>query len=236
MNEMGTEEFAELLRAAAAVIGRNARLLSELDAAIGDGDHGTTISRSMERMTEILDAKPLGDLKSLLQRVGESILNVHGGATGPLFGSFFLGLSEGIEGRTAVNASILADMFSSAERKVLKLSGASTGDKTLVDALVPAVAALRQKVGKGETDICQVLRAAAAAGDKGAKDTTGMKARKGRARNMAERSIGHQDPGATSMALLFEGLAAGASQLNVEDRAVTAPQQAPRSSAAPREN
>ncbi len=211
MNEITRPQLDCMLRAAAAEIGRNKAYLSELDTIIGDGDHGVTIARAMESMVRILDEGSGVDSKTVLQRIGGSILSVQGGATGALFGSFFIGLSDGISEGSQIDPRTLAKMFRRAQEQVVKVSGASQGDKTLMDALVPAVTTITSIVDNGqEMDVIGILARAAEAADKGAEATTAMKARKGRARHMCEKSIGHKDPGATSMALLFRGLADGA--------------------------
>jgi dihydroxyacetone kinase-like protein len=207
MNEIGFTDLRRMLRSAAEQVTSHASHLSELDSAIGDGDHGTTVTRSMELMLRPLDREPHDRLKSLLAKIGWEILGVNGGATGPLLGSFFTGLSEGMDERSTIDVKMLSAMFKKAEEAVLKVSGAQPGDKTLLDALVPAVSAIQAHEGSG--DMIEMLNAAADAAERGAESTIGMAARKGRARNLAERSVGHKDPGATSLALLFRGFALG---------------------------
>ena len=208
MQEIGIYQLSNMLQAAADEIIKNKTYLSELDTFIGDGDHGTTIARTMEVMLTAVAHSPQDNLKVLLEKVGWEILGVNGGATGPLFGSLFLGLSDGMGAAATIDAKMLAKMFKKAEERVLKVSGASAGDKTLIDALLQAVAAIEGHAGEG--DICAQLEAAAEAADKGAEATINMTAKKGRAKNMSQRSFGHKDPGATSMALLFKGLSIGA--------------------------
>jgi dihydroxyacetone kinase-like protein len=208
VQEIDICQLSNMLQAAADEVIKNKTYLSELDTFIGDGDHGTTIARTMEVMLTAVANSPQDNLKALLEKVGWEILGVNGGATGPLFGSLFLGLSDGMEAAATIDAKMLAKMFKKAEERVLKVSGASAGDKTLIDALLPAVAAIEGHAG--EDDICAQLEAAAEAADKGAEATINMTAKKGRAKNMSQRSIGHKDPGATSMALLFKGLSIGA--------------------------
>jgi dihydroxyacetone kinase-like protein len=207
MHEIGFTDLRRMLQSAADQVTNHASYLSELDSAIGDGDHGTTVTRSMELMLKPLDREPHDRLKSLLAKIGWEILGVNGGATGPLLGSFFTGLSEGMDERATIDVKTLSAMFKKAEEAVLKVSGARLGDKTLLDALVPAVAAIKAHEGSG--DMVEMLDAAADAAERGAESTIGMAARKGRARNLAERSVGHKDPGATSLALLFRGFALG---------------------------
>jgi dihydroxyacetone kinase-like protein len=218
MMALNYADLAGLLRSAAVEIKHNSQKLSELDSVIGDGDHGTTMSRSMDRLLAVVDSGEKCEASAILRRIGDAILGVNGGATGPLFGSFFIGLSDGMGQATRIDARTLLTMFESAKARVLKISGARQGEKTLVDALVPAVAAIQTAVLSDATgDICQILDSAAEAAERGAEDTTTMKATKGRARNMSERSVGHKDPGATSMAMLFRGLARGAKAREVQE-------------------
>ena len=181
--------------------------LSELDAVIGDGDHGTTISRAMEILKESLEKGPEDDLKALLKNIGWALLGVNGGATGPLLGSLFKGLSDGLEKGASVGAAAVAAMFSKAREAVLKVSGASLGDKTMVDAFVPAVEAIEKSAGGA--DLIAMFEAAAEAAEKGADSTVDMVARKGRAKNLQEKSRGHRDAGASSMSLIFRGFEKG---------------------------
>ena len=130
-----------------------------------------------------------------------------GGATGPLLGSLFLGLSEGMDPGEKIGPDTLGRMFSKALERVCCVSGASVGDKTMIDVLVPAVEAIKKSAPSG--DIRQMLDAAAEAAESGAESTIPMRARKGRARNLADKSVGHKDPGAASLALLFRGFSLG---------------------------
>jgi dihydroxyacetone kinase-like protein len=207
MKEIGFRELRNMLQAAADQVMRQKAYLSELDALIGDGDHGQTIARTMEVMLNALQRGPRDNLKVLLQNIGWEILGVNGGATGPLLGSLFQGMSEGMVDNDKIDSGVLSSMFRKAREKVLEVSGASVGDKTMVDVLVPAVEAIEKF--SGESDVRILLDAAASAAESGAESTIDMRAKKGRARNMAERSLGHKDPGATSLALIFKGLSEG---------------------------
>ena len=200
------ENLKNMLLCAADNVIENKSYLSELDAVIGDGDHGTTVSRAMDLLKDSLSQGPEDDLKKLLKNIGWALLGVNGGATGPLLGSLFKGLSDGMVDGEAVDAAVLARMFASARDGVLKVSGASLGDKTMIDAFVPAVEATQEDCGG---DIVVMLEKASAAAAAGAEATVEMIAKKGRARNMADKSVGHKDAGATSMSLIFKGFEKG---------------------------
>jgi phosphoenolpyruvate---glycerone phosphotransferase subunit DhaL len=182
--------------------------LSELDSAIGDGDHGITMLRAVDAITKSLQDGSRS-LKELLYDAGWAVMSIDGGATGPLLGSFFMGLSEGTESRDSFDSGALASMFEAGLKKVQAQTRAQVGDKTLLDALVPAVTLLREAAG-GQTPAGAMARAAEAAA-RGAEATRDMQARFGRARNLGPRTVGCVDPGAASISYLFQGFRDGLS-------------------------
>lgn len=208
MNTITHDALAEMLRGAAAEIRENHEWLSRLDSVGGDGDHGTTMVRAMARMEEALASSVSGKIHTLLNDVGWAILGVDGGATGPLLGMFFVSMASAAEGLEALDAGDVAALFEAGLTGMRAQTKAQPGDKTLIDALVPAVEALRAAAEPG-ADILEALHLAAEAAEAGAKLTSTMQARFGRARNIKEQSIGTQDPGATSMSLLFRGFKKG---------------------------
>lgn len=191
--------------------------LSELDRAIGDGDHGTTISRAAGRIRVHLTANDApATIGGVLQDVGSVFLDVDGGATGPLFGSFFSGMAKAAGNRSSIDARALPSLFEGGLEALQGLTRAVPGDKTLMDALVPAVDAVVASADRGESVAAQFVAAAAAA-DAGALATRDLRARHGRAKHLGDRVVGHEDPGARSIAILFRGLAAeGVRVLSVE--------------------
>ena len=200
-------QWRNMLSAAAEEIEKNKGYLSKLDEMIVDGDHGTTISKAMAIMTEALVAGPEDDLKTLLKNISRALLGFAGGATGPLLGSMFNGLSDGMEVGERIDAAVFCRMFQTSEKAVLKVSGAAVGDKTMIDAFVPAVAALCRDAPTG--DISRMLEAGMQAAQAGAESTRALMARKGRARNMAEKSVGLLDAGAMSISFIFKGFHKG---------------------------
>jgi dihydroxyacetone kinase-like protein len=180
--------------------------LTQLDAAIGDGDHGTNMRRGFDAVGKALagqsDDTPPGRLLIL---AGKTLVATVGGASGPLWGSALrhagrtLGASEIFDG----NQLTLA--LEAAIDGIVELGAAAPGDKTMVDALVPAAAALRDAIDAGRS-LDDAVQAAATAAQQGAESTVPMQARKGRASYLGERSIGHQDPGATSAAIILAAL------------------------------
>lgn len=205
---IGCTEMTAMLRGAAVQIRENHELLGKLDSVGGDGDHGTTMLRAMAHLEKAVDAAAGRDLKTLLYDVGWGILGVDGGATGPLLGMFFMGMSEWVAGRTTIGPSPLANAFSAGWAGVRAQTKARPGDKTMVDALLPAVEAAQAAADSG-ADVLSVLRAASEAATAGAAATKDMQARFGRARNIKELSIGTPDAGATSVSLIFAGFLKG---------------------------
>jgi len=205
-DSLGFDGFVAMLRAAAAKVAGEHETLSRLDSVMGDGDHGTTMRRAMMVGLKAMDNCRSRDVAVLLNDVGWAILGVDGGAAGPLLGTFFIGMSEAAGSRQALDATCLAEMFEGAAAAVRKQTKAQVGDKTMIDALVPAVEALRASARAGE-GVSAALAKAAEAAERGAAATSAFRARFGRARNLGDRSIGSPDPGATSVSFLFRGFA-----------------------------
>ena len=208
MERIGYDEVVRMLRGAADAIRAQHEMLSKLDSAGGDGDHGTTMLRAMSNLEKVIAAASTPELKTLLHDVGWGILGVDGGATGPLLGAFFLAMAEAVGDRDALDADGVAALFAAGLKGVQEQTKARPGDKTMMDALLPAVDAMHAAAKQGG-DIKALFQRAAAAAAEGAAATTAMQARFGRARNLKEKSIGNQDPGATSVSLIFEGFKKG---------------------------
>ena len=205
---IGYDDIGRMIRSAADKIRAHRDELSKLDSAIGDGDHGTTIARAMGIAEKVMEESEKTNLRELLKDVGWGVMGVDGGATGPLLGSFLMGLGKGLGEQETIDCSTLAAMFEDGLAGVRRQSKAQIGDKTLIDALLPAVEAMRQAADEGRT-IKEALQKAAEAAENGAVSTKEFKARFGRAKNLGDRTIGFQDPGATSMALIFQGFFEG---------------------------
>ena len=203
---IGYDELVAMLRGAAEQIQTNKDTLSKLDSVGGDGDHGTTMARAMGNLEKAIAVAKKRDLKTLLSDIGWAIMGVDGGATGPLFGTLFIGMSDSAPGKGALDTAALATMFESGLAALQKQSKAKVGDKTMMDALIPAVAALRAAAAASK-DAPAALADAATAAQQGAESTRNFAAKFGRAKNLGDRTIGHPDPGAVSTALLFRGFA-----------------------------
>jgi phosphoenolpyruvate---glycerone phosphotransferase subunit DhaL len=202
------------LRLAATRLHEQAPALTALDQAIGDGDHGTNMDRGFAAIVEMLDgAAPEGDsdramAAARLRGAGRTLISTVGGAAGPLYGTALMraaGAIGGADGATASSDVAIAGL-EAAIGGIQALGKATAGEKTMLDALTPAVEAGRAAIARG-VDSAALTEAVAAAAEAGAAATIPMLATKGRASYLGERSIGHQDPGATSAALLLRALA-----------------------------
>lgn len=196
-------QVCQMLESAIAQIRVNHEMLSRLDSAVGDGDHGTTILRTMEAVAKAISEKSGTDLKELLSKVAWDVMDCDGGSTGPLLGSFFMGMSDAAASQSDLDCAALVAMFEGGILKLAKQSRAKVGDKTMMDAFLPALDALQAAVPSG--CIHTALQQAALAAAAGAEATKPLRAKFGRARNLGERVIGHADPGAVSVSLLFKG-------------------------------
>lgn len=187
--------FRDWLTGVAAVVDREADRLTELDSAIGDADHGANLKRGFAAVTAALEKEPPATPGAVLVAAGRQLISTVGGASGPLYGTLFRRAGKALGDAERVSRPALAEALTAAVAAVAQLGGAQPGDKTMLDALGPAAEALGTS-----------FAAAREAAEAGALATVPLRARKGRASYLGERSIGHQDPGATSSALLFAAL------------------------------
>jgi phosphoenolpyruvate---glycerone phosphotransferase subunit DhaL len=179
--------------------------LTQLDAAIGDGDHGTNMVRGFDAVAKALAGRGQDAPGQVLITCGKTLVSTVGGASGPLWGSALRRAGRSLGAAPEIDGAQLAGALEAALAAIKELGAAEVGDKTIVDALEPAVAALRTALGAGEP-LARALEATAAAAEEGAQATVPLQARKGRASYLGERSVGHQDPGATSTALIMRAL------------------------------
>jgi dihydroxyacetone kinase-like protein len=192
------------MRAAAAAIEAEAEHLTQLDSAIGDGDHGVNMTRGLRAVLGALDGAD-GPPGRLLITAGKTLVASVGGASGPLWGTALRRAGRAAGDAPALDAETLATALEAAVAGVVELGAAEPGDKTMVDALGPAVRALRAEVDAG-APLAAAIDAAVQAAEAGARATVPMQARKGRASYLGERSVGHEDPGAASTTLMLRAL------------------------------
>ncbi|MFI1509668.1 dihydroxyacetone kinase subunit DhaL [Streptomyces sp. NPDC020597] len=187
--------FRRWMTATAASVDREADRLTALDSPIGDADHGNNLRRGFTAVTATLEKEEPGTPGAVLVLAGRQLISTVGGASGPLYGTLLRRTGKALGDAAEVDEQRFAEALRAGVDAVMQLGGAAPGDKTMIDALVPAVDALAEG-----------FAAARAAAGQGAEATTPLQARKGRASYLGERSIGHQDPGATSAALLVAAL------------------------------
>ena len=194
------------VREFARVIGENAQYLTDLDAAIGDADHGVNMDRGMTAVLGALDEAAPSDMSALCKQVGMTLVKSVGGASGPLYGTFFLRMAGALGADASVDAADFAKALRAAVEGVVQRGRAEAGDKTMFDALAPALDALDAALTSGG-GLAAALADAAVAAEQGRDATESMVARKGRASYLGQRSVGHVDPGATSAAMLIAAAA-----------------------------
>ena len=205
--DVSYDDVVRWIRAFAAEIGTNKEQLTQLDSAIGDGDHGINMDRGMSAVLGKVDAAGQDqDIGALLKNVGMTLVSTVGGAGGPLYGTLFMQMGTALPGKAVIGPDDWTAALDAAVSGVQARGKAEPGDKTMIDALIPARDALKTALVGGASFEDALKRSADAAGQ-GMRDTIPLVARKGRASYLGERSAGHQDPGATSSHLLLEAAA-----------------------------
>ncbi|MEI7988494.1 MAG: dihydroxyacetone kinase subunit DhaL [Chloroflexota bacterium] len=200
------KDVLEWVNKYAGVITENRQYLIDLDSAIGDADHGENMNRGFQAVVKKMPEVADKDIGSVLKMVGMTLLSTVGGAGGPLYGTLFMQMGTKSAGKMTLDLKDWCDMLDAALIGVVARGKAVLGDKTMVDALTPALNTLKDAAQNGKT-IAEALAESAAAAEKGMKDTIPLVARKGRASYLGERSAGHQDPGATSSYFLLKAAA-----------------------------
>jgi dihydroxyacetone kinase-like protein len=202
---MDVDNFASWLRDSASTLHDNAAYLTELDSAIGDADHGSNMDRGFQAIVAVLDETSFDSVDELLKKAGMTLVSKVGGASGPLYGTFFLRFGTALAGAEITPATV-GEALKAGIGGILARGKPELGDKTMYDSWAPALEAYDGAVAGG-SDLAGALAAAAEAAAKGRDATIPLVARKGRASYLGERSAGHQDPGATSTTLLLESAA-----------------------------
>jgi len=204
---LGHDDVVRWIRAFAAEVSANKEQLTQLDAAVGDGDHGINMDRGMSAVVAKVDAaSDEQDIGALLKTVGMTLVSTVGGAGGPLYGTLFLQMGTAVSGKDELGPDDWAAALEAGIAGVQARGKAESGDKTMIDALIPGRDALKSALAEGAS-FEDALRQSADAAGQGMRDTVPLVARKGRASYLGERSAGHQDPGATSSHLLLEAAA-----------------------------
>ena len=197
------------LENAAKVLDENKAYLTELDSPIGDADHGTNIARGFKTMVEKLPTVADKDIGAIFKLMAMTLMSAVGGASGLLYGNFFMKAAAVANGKEALAPTEVVAVFTAGKDGIVQRGRAEVGDKTMIDAWTPALDALQRAVDAGQS-LSDALHATATAAEAGMKATIPMQASKGRASYLGPRSIGHQDPGATSAWLLIKAAAQAA--------------------------
>jgi dihydroxyacetone kinase-like protein len=203
---VGQPEVLKWLEVLQQVYAESRQRLTELDSAIGDADHGINMDRGFTAVKAELAAHPPSDIRSVFQSVATVLIRQVGGAAGPLYGTFFLRAAAACAGKTEIQAADVVALFQAGIEGVQQRGKAVAGDKTMLDALLPGLDAMRKGLEDGG-GVAAILDAGETAAQAGMAATIPMQARKGRASYLGARSIGHQDPGATSSYLLLKAAA-----------------------------
>ena len=203
---VGKEEVLSWLEELRRVYAGNRERLTELDSPIGDADHGTNMDRGFAAVTAELAARAPSDIRAIFQSAATVLIRTVGGSAGPLYGTFFLRAAAACAGKSELSAADVVALFQAGVEGVQQRGKAAAGDKTMLDALFPALEAMRKGIDNG-SGLTEILAAGAAAAEAGMLATVPMQARKGRASYLGARSIGHQDPGATSSYLMVKAAA-----------------------------
>lgn len=197
--------FLSAMKAVKTALNENKEFLTQLDGAIGDADHGINMSRGFDAVVAKLEADPEDDPAALLKKVGMTLLSTVGGTSGPLYGTAFMRAAIPAQGKADIDQELAAQMLLSAIGGIKERGKAVRGEKTMIDALEPAYDAFEQGVKNGESFL-KCLELACSAAENGVEYTKTIIAKKGRASYLGERSIGHQDPGATSSTIMLKTL------------------------------
>jgi dihydroxyacetone kinase-like protein len=200
---VSSDDLIAWIRRLQQVYAENRTYLTELDAAIGDADHGINMDRGFSAVAAELASTGSGDIGALLKTVAMTLIRTVGGAAGPLYGTFFLRAAAVCEGKRKLGPADVVAFFEAGLAGVVQRGKARLNDKTMVDALNPAVTVMKATLDAG-AGLASILAEGAAAAESGMRATIPTRARKGRASYLGERSIGHQDPGATSSFLLIQ--------------------------------
>ena len=203
---MNNADTLRWLGRVADVLHENAQYLTQLDSPIGDADHGTNMDRGFVAVRNKFPTMESMDIATQFKTVGSTLVSTVGGSSGPLYGTAFLRAGGAVTGKEDLTAADVVAFLEAFTGGVVARGKAQTGEKTMVDALTPAVTAAKEALAQGAS-LAEVTTRAASAAEEGAKATIPMLATKGRASYLGERSIGHQDPGATSSTLMLKALA-----------------------------
>ena len=202
-----TSKVIEIIKKIIADVDEQKLFLTELDNVIGDGDHGINLARGFDAVAAVMDTFEGKDIGAIMKAIGMKLVSTVGGASGPLYGTAFMKAGAYLNGKTEMNLDDFIGMLEVAIDGIMKRGKAVKGEKTMLDAMIPALYAMKESYG-ADGDAKKALDAGVAAAEEGIEYTKTIIATKGRASYLGERSIGHQDPGATSFTLMLKAVQA----------------------------
>ncbi|MCG8473735.1 MAG: dihydroxyacetone kinase subunit L [Desulfobacterales bacterium] len=199
------DQIVSWMEKTAGVMAENKAFLTELDAAIGDADHGINMDRGFSKVVEKLPSVSDKDIGTLLKTVGMTLMSSVGGASGPLYGTFFMKAGMGLMKKEELDAGGLSTLMEEGVAGILQRGRANLGDKTMYDVWAPVLEGVKAGAASGKS-VVELVEESVVTAEKAVEETKPLQAKKGRASYLGERSIGHQDPGATSSALILKTL------------------------------
>ena len=202
-----TSKVIEIIKKIIADVDEQKLFLTELDNVIGDGDHGINLARGFDAVAAVMDTFEGKDIGAIMKAIGMKLVSTVGGASGPLYGTAFMKAGAYLNGKTEMNLDDFIGILEVAIDGIMKRGKAVKGEKTMLDAMIPALDAMKESYG-ADGDAKKALDAGVAAAEEGIEYTKTIIATKGRASYLGERSIGHQDPGATSFTLMLKAVQA----------------------------
>lgn len=213
VNKLDASQTKEMILYAGEKIRESKPLLTKVDSAIGDGDHGIGMSIGFEKVEEKLKEKEFTTINDVFKTTGMSMVQSMGGASGVIFGTMFLGGVKGLDAKSELDVSTLAEIFSESLEAIKQRGKASLGDKTMIDALEPAVNGLKESAADSAT-LLESLKKAEENAAEGVENSKNYIAKFGRAKSLGERALGNQDAGATSVWIIFKSMREWVEQLN----------------------
>lgn len=206
LSSLDSDDVVFIIQRISGAIHTKAGFLSELDADVGDGDHGTNMDRGFNEVSHRLSGFKDNDIGTILEETGTVLISSVGGASGPLFGTLFRRAGRAVKGKSSISLNDIRTMFESGEKGVMSLGGAKVGDKTMLDVLDPAARAASRAVHGGETDLVKSFESIVSAADSGLESTKSLVATKGRAMYLGDRTRGKYDVGAFSLFVILKSV------------------------------
>ncbi len=202
---LSRNDIIQWIKTSATLLAENKEYLTELDRAIGDADHGDNMDRGFKKALLQLDEVKDKDIGSILKSIGMALISSVGGAAGPLYGTFYMQAANAVAAKQELSDEEVVEFLQAGTTGLINRGKTKPGDKTIIDSLQPAIVTLKNNIQEGQ-ELAEAMQGAVHRAEQGARETIPLVAKKGRASYLGERSVGHQDPGATSAYLLLKAL------------------------------